>query len=183
MPDGSIGKMPVITFSDDGIIEDIRIAAEGFREEAGLEYYGGVLIPGLIQDLRGFQAEEFDPDKLKRLLNRLYSRGSLRYLCNGSFERYSAFFSGKAVFGTSVTPETDMEFISAWDKVTADLPDNGNVAEALSIYLKKIVEELPPDVKWGTLEKGADPGLILIKGIDYNGMKLKQNTTLKILIK
>jgi hypothetical protein len=52
MPDGSLGKWPVIALDDSGVISEVRVHDHQFREEAGLEYYPGVLVPGIIEDLR-----------------------------------------------------------------------------------------------------------------------------------
>jgi hypothetical protein len=41
---------------------------------------------------------------------------------------------------------------------------------------------IPDELRWGAIEQGANPGILLIKGLDYDGMKARENTTIKILV-
>jgi len=51
LPDGSLCKWPVITLDNEGDITEVR-GGEHLSEEPGLEYFGGVLVPGFIEDIR-----------------------------------------------------------------------------------------------------------------------------------
>ncbi|NPA35708.1 MAG: hypothetical protein GXO47_02555 [Chlorobi bacterium] len=183
LPDGTVGRMPVITFNDEGIIERIKIRGTDFREEPGLEYYNGLLIPGLIQDMRGFDAILKD-EELKLLLDTMYVKGSVRYVCDNFFKEKTSLFSGKVVFDTSIVKNYEITLKPVWENIIAGMDEpEFSFLEAIGSYLDVMGKILPENARWGKIEEGTAPGLILVKGLDLSGMKLKNNTSLKILIK
>ena len=186
LPDGSVGKRPVIAIDDNGYITEIRISGDSFREEPGLEYFGGVLLPGFVEDLRNIFFKEDNPPDMSRMLNRFYANGSLRYICDRKAVRFPAGFRGVVFYDeTKGRHEAARPFpvVSAWENIKEQcLQNNTGIVQPVHEYFTSIKQHLPEKLKWGALEVGANPGLILIKGLDFKDLKIKEKITLKILI-
>lgn len=186
LPDGSVGKRPVIAVDDNGFISEIRVLGDNFIEEPGLEYFGGVLIPGFIEDLRNVELPEEAPFEPGRLLNRFYSNGSLRYLCNRNAIVFPPGFRGVVFFdekGEDTGRTKPFPAMSAWEGIKEQcLQNNTGIVQPLYEYFFSVKQSLPEKLKWGVLEAGANPGIILIKGLNFKDMKIKEKITLKILI-
>ncbi len=186
LPDGSLGKMPVISVDNSNIITDIKILGDDFKEEQGMEYYGGVLIPGFIEDFRGITLSDENIVERVKMINRLYSNGSLRYICYPDFRIFPSNFKGKVFHEKqviSINKTNALPKISAWELIKEQcLNSNVSVPELIHDYNSKAIKSIPEEVKWGRFEEGVNPGILLIRGLDYKGMKMRENTTIKILI-
>lgn len=48
MPDGTLGKWPVVEITSDGEIVSVSASPDGLKEQPSLEFHGGILIPGFV---------------------------------------------------------------------------------------------------------------------------------------
>ena len=182
LPDGSLCKWPVITLDNEGDITEVR-GGEHLSEEPGLEYYGGVLVPGFIEDLRNIDLSDADEEEMLRLINRFNSLGSVRFLCDAEHKYTVKGVKGRFFFDDRRISENRVKLPerSFWERVREGVSDTENVLQRIHFLQKEIIKSLPDEVKWGRIEEGCSPGLILIKGLDYERMSLTERTTVKIL--
>ncbi|MDR2928253.1 MAG: hypothetical protein LBV41_08670 [Cytophagaceae bacterium] len=82
-PDGSIGKSPIVTFSENGQLLSVSISQDKLIEQPSLEFYGGLLIPGLIDDFAEFDA--IDNYSAETALNRHFASGTFMLRCSERF--------------------------------------------------------------------------------------------------
>jgi hypothetical protein len=68
-----------------------------------------------------------------------------------------------------------------WDRVKEKTAGGDDVINAIFAEQSVIFGKLPEQLKWGRIEIGFNPGLVLIKGLDFDGMRLTANTKIKIL--
>ena len=183
LPDGTLGKWPVIVLDDNGRIEEVRVNAAQFREEPGLEYFGGVIVPGFIEDLRDSSFYGLAEDEIKRRLNRFQSQGSIRFLFAGEQNTLLSGSKSIAFFdpGYDTKNASMLAGVSAWDRVKEKAAGGDDVINAVFSEQSVILDKLPEGLKWGRIETGFNPGLVLIKGLDLDGMRLTANTKIKIL--
>jgi len=183
LPDGSVGKWPVIVLDDNGSIVEVRVNAAQFREEPGLEYFGGVIVPGFIEDMRTVSFSGITEETLMRTLNRFQSQGSIRFLFGREQNTFLSVSKSKSFFDTEYEKKDGSMFagISTWDRVKEKTAGGDDVINAIFAEQSVILDKLPEQLKWGRIETGFNPGLVLIKGLDLDGMRLTANTKIKIL--
>ncbi len=182
MPDGTLGKWPVIGIDPDGVITELRVNSDHLNEEPGMEYYGGVIVPGFIEDIRSSIFPDLTEGEIVKLIDRFYSKGSIRFLCRSDQKYFNPTFKGKVFYDTSFIAEVRKlcRKESFWEKVKEE--NGGNIIDTIYSLQKKLTDDLPESVNWGRMEVGSEPGILLVKGLDYEGMKLTTKTSIKILI-
>ena len=182
LPDGTLGKWPVISIDSEGRIKSVRVNDEYFREEPGLEYYGGVLVPGFIEDFRDVSFANAGDIKL---LNRFYSQGSIKFLCRQDQNFFPQGFGGE-VFRDETFEQQKLQECSRksfWEKAKGDALAGyeGNIIKSIFNLQEKIIKSLPEELKWGRIKEGFSPGLLLIKGLNLDDMSVTEKSTIKIL--
>ncbi len=183
LPDGTLGKMPVITIDDNNVITGVLIMGNDFKEEHSIELFGGVIIPGFIEDFRGVTATSVQTKEI----NRLYVQGSLRYICYSKHRVFPAGFKGKVYYEDQRERNVDsldiLQKRSAWEKIKIQsIQMNISILDSIHNYFSNVRNTIPDKLMWGAIEQGFNPGLILIKGLDYKEMKIGEKTTIKILV-
>ena len=183
LPDGTLGKMPVIAIDDNNVITDVLIMGNDFKEEHGVELFSGIIIPGFIEDFRGVTATSAQTKEI----NRLYVQGSLKYISYSNHIVFPAGFKGKVYYEVRKERNADnidtLQKTSAWEKIKIQsVQTNISILDLIHNYFSDMRNIIPNKLMWGMIEQGANPGLLLIKGLDYKGMKTGKNTTIKILV-
>ncbi len=185
LPDGSLAKMPVISVDENGVIREVVVFEDGFVEQHGIELFGGVLIPGFIEDFRDVDFGR-DTSSLLKNIKRLYSKGSLKYLCNLESKVFLTNFRGDVFYDNPIKVGEKRKNIpkeSVWEIIQRRSSEEGeSVFGLIHNYFSNIKSLLPQKLKWGAIEPGANPGLIVIKGLDYSKMHTQEKTTIKNII-
>ncbi len=185
LPDGSLAKMPVISVDENSVIREIVVFGDGFLEKQGVELFGGLLIPGFIEDLRDVDFGN-DASFLSKGINRLYAKGSLKYLCNSDRKVFPVNFRGDIFYESPIKAMGNLKEFSnesAWEEIKRSNVEEGRgLFELIHSYFKNMRSAMPGELKWGVIEQGANPGLVLLKGLDYNNMQIRETSTVKIII-
>ncbi|GEM_PF-4749889 len=185
LPDGSLAKMPVISVDENSIIREIVVFGDGFVEKQGVELFGGVLIPGFIEDLRDIDFGN-DVSSVSKGISRLYAKGSLKYLCNSDRNVFPANFRGDVFYESPIKVMGNLKEFSnesTWEEIKRSSVEEGRgLFELIHNYFENIRSVMPEGLKWGAIEQGANPGFVLLKGLDYNNMQIRETSTVKIII-
>ena len=185
LPDGSVGKWPVISMNGEGVITGVRVNNDQFREEPGLEYYGGVLVPGFIEDMRDVSFDGIKEENIMKLMNRFYSDGSLKFICRSDQKHFSPGFKGEVFYdGAHICSEMQpFSGISFWERAKSEAKSKcgGDILKAIYSIQENIVGSLPDELRWGRIEEGSSPGILLIKGLNLTDMSLTEKSSIKIL--
>lgn len=172
LPDGSLGKWPVVELAADGRILSLELHPEGLRERPGMELLGGLLLPALL-DVAGSASFVFGG----RDLNRHYAGGTC--VLGGCTEVDSTGAVPLVVKGVESEmlqgpvlrrgrDDFQLPLLSRLDAYMALHPEGdwlGILHAATALAAEAAGLEL------GRMEVGACPGLLLLKGLDLGAMK------------
>jgi hypothetical protein len=71
---------------------------------------------------------------------------------------------------------------STWERAAEEaLKSRGDFLEILYLLQKQVSGLMPEALKWGRLEPGYDPGILLVKGLEFPAMRFTEKTKLRIL--
>jgi len=181
-PEGTFLKWPVISVQNDGEILDVQIFSGGLKEQAGVSFFAGILLPAFIDIW--ITGEETLTDR--RFFNRHFSQGTL------IMRKPANFFPGQVrnlfplLCPSPTIDSVDEGFISKevplWERIK-------HFAASVSGYsfqglLHKITAEAADQVgifNAGRLEQGHSPGLLVVRGADLTGPDLSPAAHVKWL--
>ncbi|TAJ14891.1 hypothetical protein DMA11_03980 [Marinilabiliaceae bacterium JC017] len=184
-PDGSWGSKPVISLNEHGVITEVREMGVAFKEEPGLEFYGGIIIPGFVEDLSILQSSVLeDVIETSRFFNRLFIKGTTRVIlpdCPAA-RVYADREKPEVCFRKGTMNQVQWPSQLAWDKLL------GLIGNADSKTFLRILHENTCAIgqriqqeKIGVIEPGARPGLLLLRGVDLESFTPTRNMSIKFL--
>jgi hypothetical protein len=150
-PDGKFGKRPIIELDSAGFINNIRELGDAFREEPGLEYFPGIIIPGFVASIG--KADEYIIKK-KALIN-----GVLRIK------------EGETILENS-------EYHLAWSSIKRETTES--LLNSLVKFTKDAAQQINEE-KWGILKSGSNPGILVLHNIDLRTFTLTDKASFKII--
>jgi len=160
-PDGKFGKRPIIQLDNEGRIINIRETGDAFKEEPGLEYYPGILIPGFVASYA-----ETNTEIVKRIKAQAFSNGVLR-----------------------LKPDHELlssaEYIKVWTALMQDVTPERTLMN-LSHYLilhTATAAQLLNESEWGVIRVGAKPGLLVLQNINLKSFSVSVKSTFRVLQK
>ncbi len=158
-PDGTFGKRPIIQLDNEGRIINIREAGDYFKEEAGLEYYPGIIVPGFVASIT-----EVSTYKRKRV--QAVSNGVLRLK-----EGCDTLCSDK--------------YVNAWRSIIDNVLRENSRFDLAHYLIKHTVEaaRILNETEWGEIREGAKPGLLVIQKIDLRAFTVTNNSTFRLIQK
>jgi aminodeoxyfutalosine deaminase len=187
-------KNGILISDDAGIIIELIDTGGNLQEQAGLEYYSGILMPGFVN-------ANNHPELLHR--NNLATKADISLLKK---QRASAnkFFVLRLNSNLYIENKlTDVAFFKNEDlnicQETDGLPSNQNqsvLREMISLQhhfpeltIEKLAEwaclngarALGIDNLYGSFEPGKKPGMNLITGVDLHQLKLSSKSKIKVL--
>jgi len=155
---GTFGKRPIIEVNHEGLITAVRELGDNFREEPGLEYFPGIIVPGFVASVAG--------DDISTVQKLGLTNGVLRLQ------------AGSALLALD-------DYQQAWTSIKAIMEEQG-VRASLAHYLQKHTlkaAQMLGKAEWGVIETGAQPGLLVLQNIDLRSFVLTSKASFKILQK
>ena len=160
-PDGTFGKRPVIQLNDEGRIIHVRETGDNFKEEAGLEYYPGIITPGFVASIAIGNSHE-----VKQIKAQAAAGGVLRLK-----EECGMLHSD--------------EYIKAWNvliKCTLEENSQFRTAHFLNKHTAMAAQVLG-EAEWGVIREGAKPGILVLKNFDLRNFTVSSNSAFRIIQK
>jgi len=188
-------KNAILVCNADGTIVDLIDRGNAFREEAGVEFYSGILVPGFICAIDNLQNHT-------RVTNRKLWAAGIALVAdieNNTYvecEKNACTVQKLASFSEKAFEPNCLDFCHTIDS-SAILQSNSLLNEIfhlqeknnslnLSELLKQVslysAELFGFDSKFGSFAPNKQPGVNLISGIDFKQLKLKANSKVKRLI-
>jgi hypothetical protein len=191
LPGGVFGKWPVVRFASDGTILSVETKPNGFKEEPGLEFFGGILIPGLV-DIAAVN-EDYLPSYQEK--NRHFSGGTLVLGVNNIDAQVDASVSTFPLNHLCI-PSSDPPhpFLNRYGTIASQKPilhrligslthsDSKELAKLLYLASEWGANQTSFYGKFGKLEPGFSPGLIVLQNLDLKKMVPASTTSIKWLI-
>ncbi len=180
-PDGSIGKFPVLTFDNNGVLQEARERDE-FKEEPGMRMVNGLLIPGFV-DIFPKTFLLLKEEELTNYIKRQYlnctkvigiPKGILNHVNTGSFCGLEFVDSSSCDF----VRMDKSDVFSAFEK----LKDSNADIKGLINYTSVNAKILGVEKFYGSFVVGASPGLLSLSKIDYTNIIITENTKIKKIL-
>ncbi|MFO8002350.1 MAG: hypothetical protein R6U46_14005 [Marinilabilia sp.] len=174
-PGGRFLKWPVITLREDGLVTGVDLFPEGMREQAGVRFFSGILVPGFV-DLF-LQNEGFLAGADPRFFNRHLARGTMVF---GVSEVPAILPAGNAwplVVRTPDLPAGTPEAICGsteplWERVKTFALSEPTVPFSRLLTLITLESARVSGLsRAGALEPGLAPGLLLVQNADLTDLK------------
>lgn len=160
-PDGTFGKRPVVEIDDNGIILNVRELGDDFKEEPGLEYFPGLLIPAFVAAINP------NDTNYRQKISMAKINGVLRI--------------------AEVVSEVGADnYINAWagiKKHYEEEKDDFSLSQNIIRHTFIAAESLRKEKEWGCISKGCAPGLLLIQNFDMKRFTLTPDSKFKIIEK
>ncbi|MCU4176529.1 hypothetical protein [Carboxylicivirga sp. N1Y90] len=169
--DGTWMKRPIIEVDDEGCILSIRETGNAFKEEPGLEYFPGVIIPAFV---RFVKKEDFSETKLKRFII-----AGVRRLV---FDNKPQFIIPPSVSWEIKQFKEEVVLSDPWENINANTKEGLSLAEALLKESKELAQSVNVFPEWGSINVGAKPGLLLLKGVDLKTFTLTDKLSIRVLV-
>lgn len=183
-------KNGILICEDDGTIIDVINKGDDFKEEAGLEFYSGILTPGFI-------ATNFNLQNHSKTFSRKQWTGGISFAADfknsigihyekniSQTSELPAFCDGKIILPAFYNTE-NTTLITSYMSVLLDFQEKNkhiNLAELLTLISLTAASMFGLDNKLGSFDAGKKPGVNLISGIDFKQMKFTSNSKIKRLI-
>lgn len=188
LPDGTLGKWPVVEITNNGEIISISVSPDGFKEQPSLEFHRGILIPGLVDACIDCHSLFND----KRNLNRHLAGGTVLIGCHNKLSKedssrvYPPFVveapkcesSRQSILScenSSVPIFERMKDISGKDS-------NLSLHELLFKATVEGAEQLGMTNIFGLLKPGLFAGLVVLEQIDLQNLKLLPQSRARWLV-
>ena len=181
-PDGTLGRFPVIEFSDKGEVLSVSYNSENLVEQPFLEFHGGILIPGLIDFSENITLDE-------RTLNRHFAAGTFA-ICSkenipsekGKSPPYFYNHSKEISFENYSCLNTE-NTLPLFERIKTELLSNNQLSllELLHQATTKNAKKAGLSNLIGSLSQGLSPGLLVLENIDLKTFELTSKTRLRWL--
>ena len=187
MPDGILGKWPVVEMDDQGMVVSVAVNPGGFQEQPSLQYHSGILLPGFVDAWAGFTYVTQD----QRALNRHLAKGTLVL---------SSVESDLPLPGNSVPPflirETttshihkrqivsDSSGIPILERLLSSLTQNPEASLAALLYEATALgaDHLGLEAFFGRIRPGLFSGLLIMENIDLQRLLPMPQTRVRWLV-
>ncbi len=188
MPDGKLGKWPVLEITTNGEIVSLVCTPDGFIERPSLQFYGGILIPAFIDIWDGFNDDLNDIKIINRhmaagtiaigIFDDENSPGSIKisppYLIKRNIKENKEFDS-KPLSNNKVPVLERLKSISFKN---TDIP----LVDLLNINTAQKADILEVSNIFGRLLPGLFPGLLVLENIDLTGFLITPQTRVRWLM-
>ncbi|MGQ1946395.1 hypothetical protein ACT3CD_04745 [Geofilum sp. OHC36d9] len=178
LPDGHLGKWPVITINSYGEILDVETRLS-FTEKPGLELYPGILLPAFT-DI--FIKKSINIQSSTINFNRHFSEGTILLGC------HNCHSNGFPITTEALSPQLKQADFMIRPNYSAPpmltrIKNNTTTSLVEKLYLGTYVSASQTSYKnqLGQLSQGFKPGLLVLQGIDLINMKLTDYAKIKWL--
>lgn len=178
LPNGNLGKWPVITINSNGEILDIETRSS-FTEKPGLELYPGLLLPAFT-DIFVKRSGHIQTSSIN--FNRHFSEGTILLGCHNCHSNKfpittEALSTGlkQADFLIRLNHSAPPMFTRIKDDTTMSLVEKLYLGTSFSASHSSYKNQL------GQLSQGFKPGLLVLQGIDLIEMKLTERVKIQWL--
>lgn len=180
-------KNSILVCDDDGTIVEIISKGDDFREEAGVEFYSGVLVPGFVH-------VNFSLQNYGKISNRKMWANGIVLVADFQSSTYVITQKNDCKIQKLNTDfidlnqfpklETSVGTYSFLQEIFLYQEKNKRVKLSdlfASVSLNR-AKMLRLDAKFGSFEKGKNPGINLISGIDFKQLTLTSTSKVKRLV-
>jgi len=184
-PDGQWGKRPVITLDGEGIIHSIKELGDNFKEEPGLEFFSGVIIPGFIEDWRGYDLKD---KSVQQQCKKALIGGTLKVvIANDQQSDVPASIQNKValqILKQDSTEHISQDYKSTWEQINEDWQihlETFDLAKVIIKHTGQMAAKIGMNTNWGIIRENAHPGLLLLQNLDWTNFTLTNKSTVRIL--
>lgn len=164
--DGTLGQFPVVTVAGDGSILSVEEHGRAFTETAGVSFFGGIMLPGFIA---------YAPD------GTVFNAASIRQLGTAGFLRFVCNKHSGGLVDSRFACVADVGVADGCEALPAFNGPDDFTARVNHLTLQR-AHELEVYPRWGALQAGASPGIMVLEGIDLRNFSAIAALKFRILI-
>lgn len=168
-PNNTIGKFPVVSFNEDGVISEIR-ERDSFSEEPFMEHVNGLLFPAFISSLSAEDCQKDEKD-LTSMLKRILINGNKLILVPETYLNTIQSFAPVALVVRSSNYKNNL-------LMNNELLDQESLPDAF----QELVYKLDNVKGFGKLEVGTAPGILALSGVGNAPFCLVPKSKIKRII-
>ena len=183
--DGKWGKRPVISLDSDGIIQAIKELGDDFKEEPGLEFFSGIIIPGFVEDWRVYNLKD---EQVQQQCKKALIGGTLKVsISNDQQQDVPTVIHNKLsvhILKQDTAERISQGYKSAWEQINEEWAnhfESFDLAKAIINHTGKVAATVGMDTNWGIIQRNANPGLLLLQNLDWVNFTLTDKSTVRIL--
>lgn len=174
----------ILVIDDDGIVVEIINSGKHFKEEAGLEYYSGILVPGFISVNYNLQ------NMNKVSIRKMWAQG-VAIAVDVDGLKYAVLQKDDCEIQQLTDDDAKKSIV--FDRQPNDSPlaellhfQNKNNSNKLNDVLRWAsfdrVQFIGLETQFGSFDTGKKPGVNLLSGVNFQEMKLTTSTRIKRLV-
>ena len=183
--DGTWGKRPVISLDSDGIIHAIKELGDDFKEEPGLEFFSGIIIPGFVEDWRCFNLKE---ESVQQHCKKALIGGTLKVtIFRDQLRNVPSVIQNKLsvhILKQNMAEPIPKGYKSAWEQINEDWNnhlDTFDLAKAIVNHSSNVAAKVGMGTNWGVIQRNANPGLLLLQNLNWTNFTLTSKSIVRIL--
>ena len=165
-PDGTLGSFPVVEVDEAGVIRSMTEFGRSFTETAAVSFFGGIMLPGFIDFVA--DGSLFTPGYMRSrsLL------GFLRFVCHHGV-------SGEHDKRIACCPQA---IVNAQNIEFGPFDGCLELEALLSQLTYERAHDLDVSPRWGTLQAGSSPGIMILEGLDLKHPKMISVPRFRIIV-
>ncbi len=167
-------KNPIISLDDSHQITNLISLGSNYREQAGVEFYSGLLLPSFL----GINTNLLNANAFKQANQNFKANGCLLIadLCTDNQKTNPQQNWIYPTLKQPISPKS----ISDYSQII-DVNNQKSLIDALELYHTKRWKSFNETKNDGTFELSTAPGIIILSGINWERMTITNRTTIKIL--
>jgi cytosine/adenosine deaminase-related metal-dependent hydrolase len=144
----------IVKVDHSGLILDIVRGNGKLEEEASLEFHNGIICPAFVNVFHEFEQERF-------------------------YRKFQALQEFEELRPSRLSTEKDL---LGWLIAIQQKSNLFSLEQLIRIFTLDAAQSISLEKELGSIQIGKRPGLMLISGMDYQKLRLSENSHLKILV-
>jgi hypothetical protein len=183
-PSQGLIKFPHLRLDGNGLVADITGCGNNFVEVHSAQFFNGLLMPGLVADLRNEKKTNDQPTALIRKIHDYYLWGTQYFIVPGTtpVSILESMPAGPTIIFNDELPALPIISGSPWEFIKQRTAEaNGQFIDVLNAFYSSHWSLVKNHIPGGDFLAGLKPGVFVVSGIDWQTGILSPKATVRPL--